>query len=151
MKTIAKKALKMSGLSNYSMRGITHIMKDSDYIDLRSDTVTRPTKKMKDAMYNAEVGDDVYNSDPTVNKLQSEVAALFGKEDALFVASGTMGNLVSLMTHIRQKGQAVIIGDKSHVYKIERGGLAAIGNIYPLSIKNHEDGTLDIDQIKTCI
>ena len=84
-------------------------------IDLRSDTVTLPTPEMREAMYHAEVGDDVYGEDPTINRLEEMAASLIGKEDALFVPTGTMGNAIALLTHCG-RGQAVIVGDQSHVY-----------------------------------
>lgn len=105
-------------------------------VDMRSDTVTRPSPKMREAMKNAPVGDDVYKDDPTVNSLQEKVAKLFGKEKALFVPSGTMGNLISLMVNARNKGEGAIIGSQAHVYCIERGGMSAIGSIHPIVVKN---------------
>ena len=93
-------------------------------IDLRSDTVTQPTPEMREAMAKAQVGDDVYEDDPTVNKLQEMAAALLGKEAALFVPSGTMGNLLALLTH-GQRGDEAIVGDQSHIYLNEAGGMSA--------------------------
>lgn len=80
------------------------------FIDLRSDTVTRPTPKMRDAMKSCKVGDDVYGDDPTVNKLQEEIAKLFGKEAALFVPTGTMSNLIGMMLNVKLKGEGAILG-----------------------------------------
>ena len=102
-------------------------------IDLRSDTVTRPSASMRAAMANAEVGDDVYGEDPTVNALQRFVAELTGHEEALFVTSGTQGNLVSLLTHCA-RGDAAILGQDSHIYYYEAGGLAVLGGILPLLV-----------------
>jgi threonine aldolase len=98
------------------------------FIDLRSDTVTVPTQAMKDAMYNAEVGDDVYGDDPTVNELEAYAAALIGKEDALFVPSGTFGNQLALLTHCR-RGDEVIVGDDSHIVVHEVGAAAVIAGV----------------------
>lgn len=125
-------------------------MSDIDYIDLRSDTVTKPTPEMREAMAEAEVGDDVYGDDPTVNKLQEEAAEMLGKEAALFVPSGTMGNLLALLVHC-SRGEEVIVGDKSHIYVNEAGGMAALGGIYPHPISNQKDGTLRLDDIRASI
>jgi len=95
-------------------------------IDLRSDTVTHPTPEMREAMARAEVGDDVYGEDPTVNRLQEMAAHRLGKEAALFVSSGTMGNLTSFLTHCG-RGDEAIIGDQSHTFLHEQGGMAALG------------------------
>jgi threonine aldolase len=117
-----------------------------NHIDLRSDTVTKPTPEMREAMAEAEVGDDVYGDDPTVNKLQEKAAEMLGKEAALFVPSGTMGNLLALLVHC-SRGEEVICGDKSHIYVNEAGGMAALGGIYPHPIQNQKDGTLRLDDI----
>ena len=121
-----------------------------EYIDLRSDTVTKPTPEMREAMAEAEVGDDVYMDDPTVNKLQDKAAEMLGKEDSLFVPSGTMGNLLALLTHC-QRGDEVIVGDKSHIYMNEAGGMSALGGIHPHPVKNQADGTLALDDILASI
>jgi len=121
-----------------------------EYIDLRSDTVTKPTPEMREAMAEAEVGDDVYMDDPTVNKLQAKAAEMLGKEDSLFVPSGTMGNLLVLLVHC-QRGDEVIVGDKSHIYMNEAGGMSALGGIYPHPIMNQADGTLLLDDILASI
>ena len=121
-----------------------------EYIDLRSDTVTKPTPEMREAMAEAEVGDDVYMDDPTVNKLQEKAAEMLGKEDALFVPSGTMGNLLALLVHC-QRGDEVIVGDKSHIYLNEAGGMSALGGIHPHPVKNQADGTLTLNDILEAI
>ena len=95
------------------------------YIDLRSDTVTKPTEEMREAMYRAEVGDDVYLEDPTVNHLQELAAEMLGKEAALFVASGTMGNQVCLRLHT-QLGQEVIMEERSHMFNAEMATMAVV-------------------------
>ena len=99
-------------------------------IDLRSDTVTRPTAAMRAAMAGAEVGDDVYGEDPTVNELQEAVAAMLGKEAALFVTSGTQGNLCALLAHCG-RGDEYIVGGRAHTYMYEGGGAAVLGSIQP--------------------
>ncbi len=121
-----------------------------DYIDLRSDTVTKPTPEMREAMAEAEVGDDVYMDDPTVNNLQEKAAEMLGKEDSLFVPSGTMGNLLALLVHC-QRGDEVIVGDKSHIYLNEAGGMSALGGIHPHPVVNQVDGTLLLDDIRASI
>jgi threonine aldolase len=119
-------------------------------IDLRSDTVTLPTPAMREAMYRAEVGDDVYGEDPTVNRLEAMAAQRMGKEAGLFVVSGTMGNLVALLTHC-QRGDEVILGDQSHSFVYEAGGSAALGGIHPRPLPNQPDGTLDLAQVEAAI
>ncbi len=121
-----------------------------NYVDLRSDTVTKPTPEMREAMAEAEVGDDVYMDDPTVNKLQEKAADLLGKEDSIFVPSGTMGNLLALLVHC-QRGDEVIVGDKSHIYMNEAGGMSALGGIHPRPIRNQSDGTLALEDIRAAI
>ncbi len=120
------------------------------YIDLRSDTVSHPTPEMREAMANAEVGDDVYGDDPTVNRLQEEAAAMFGKEAGLFVASGTMGNLTSVLTHCG-RGEEMILGKESHIFKYEAGSSAAYGGVQPNTLTVQPDGTLDLDEIRGAI
>ena len=119
-------------------------------IDLRSDTITRPTPEMREAMARAEVGDDVFGEDPTVNRLEAMAADLLGKEAGLFVASGTMGNLVALLTHC-QRGDEVIVGDKSHTVRYEQGGMAALGGIMPHIVPNLDDGTMALEAIEAAI
>jgi len=121
-----------------------------EYVDLRSDTVTKPTPEMREAMAEAEVGDDVYRDDPTVNRLEELAASMLGKESAIFVPSGTMGNLTSLLVHC-QRGDEVIVGDKSHIYLNEAGGMSALGGIQACPIPNQKDGTLALDQILASI
>ncbi len=119
-------------------------------IDLRSDTITRPTPAMRKAMYMAEVGDDVYGEDPTVNHLQEQAAALMGKEAALFVPSGTMGNALAILAHT-QRGQSILVGDQSHIYLYEAGGASVLGGLSMRPIMTHVDGTLDTAQIQAAI
>lgn len=117
-----------------------------EYIDLRSDTVTKPTPEMREVMAEAEVGDDVFRDDPTLNKLEALAAEKLGKESAIFVPSGTMGNLLALLVHC-QRGDEVIVGDKSHIYLNEAGGMSALGGMQPCPIPNQKDGTLALDDI----
>jgi threonine aldolase len=119
-------------------------------VDLRSDTVTQPTPAMRRAMAEAEVGDDVFGDDPTVKRLEEMAAGRLGKEAALFVASGTMGNLVSLLAQCG-RGDEVIVGDQAHTYVYEQGGMAALGGIHPRVLRNQPDGTLDLDEIVAAI
>jgi threonine aldolase len=119
-------------------------------IDLRSDTVTKPTPAMRAAMAAAEVGDDVFGDDPTVIRLEELAAGRMGKEAGLFVASGTMGNLVSLLAQCR-RGDEVIVGDQAHTYYYEQGGMAALGGIQPRALRNRPDGTLDLDEVVAAI
>lgn len=116
-------------------------------IDLRSDTVTRPTPEMRRAMAEATVGDDVYGEDPTVNALQDRAAELLGKEAALFVASGTMGNLISLMAHA-PRGAEVLLGDESHIYHYEQGGASAVGALVFHPIRTDPAGQLPLDLLR---
>lgn len=119
-------------------------------IDLRSDTVTLPTPAMRQAMATAELGDDVYGEDPTVNRLEALAAEMLGKEAAVFVPSGTMGNLVCLLTHCR-RGDEAIMGDRAHTFLYEAGGSAAVGGIHPRTVRNRPDGTLDLDEVRDAV
>ena len=121
-----------------------------EYIDLRSDTVTKPTPEMREAMAEAEVGDDVYGDDPTVNRLEALAASMLGKEASVFVPSGTMGNLLALLVHC-QRGDEAIVGSKSHIYLNEAGGMSALGGIQPNPIPNQKDGTLALEGIRNAI
>jgi threonine aldolase len=119
-------------------------------IDLRSDTVTLPTSAMREAIFRAELGDDVFSEDPTVNRLEALAAQRTGMEAALLVASGTMGNLVSVLTHCA-RGEEVILGDRSHIFLNEAGGMSALGGVFPHTITNESDGTLPIERIDAAI
>ena len=119
-------------------------------VDLRSDTVTRPTPAMRQAMTEAELGDDVFGDDPTVNRLQERAAQMFGFEAALLFPSGTQSNLAALMSHC-QRGEEVVIGAEQHSYRYEAGGLAVLGSIQPQVIPNRPDGTLDLAQVEAVI
>ena len=123
---------------------------DNGLIDLRSDTVTHPTPAMRAAMAAAEVGDDVYGDDPTVNRLQEMAAAMTGHADALFMASGTMANLVALLTHC-PRGTEAIVGNQSHMLLNEVGGMAGLGGVQACTVANQPDGTLSLDDIQANI
>lgn len=119
-------------------------------LDLRSDTVTKPTQAMRRAMAEAEVGDDVYGEDPTVMRLEAMVAERLGKEAAVFVPSGTMGNLIAVLSHCG-RGDEMILGDQSHIFHYEQGGSAAVGGVHPRTLPNRGDGTIDLVQIQDAI
>jgi threonine aldolase len=119
-------------------------------IDLRSDTVTRPSDAMRRAMAAAEVGDDVFGDDPTVNRLEAMAAERMGKEAALFVPSGTMGNLLALMTHTRP-GDEIVLGDESHIFNYEVGGSARIANVQAHALHNDANGGLDAVEIAAAV
>ncbi len=121
-----------------------------EFIDLRSDTVTMPTPEMREAMAKAEVGDDVYGEDPTVNRLQELAAEKTGKEAALFVASGTMGNLAGILAHC-QRGDEVILGNKAHTFLFEAGGVSALGGVHSCQLPNQPDGSLALADIEAAI
>jgi threonine aldolase len=123
---------------------------NSSVIDLRSDTVTRPSAAMRAAMAAAEVGDDVFGDDPSVIRLQEAVAQKFGYEAALFLPSGTQSNLVALMTHCR-RGDEYIVGQDAHTYKYEAGGAAVLGSIQPQPLNNQPDGSLDLAEVERVI
>ncbi|MEZ4658196.1 MAG: low-specificity L-threonine aldolase [Caldilineaceae bacterium] len=119
-------------------------------IDLRSDTVTKPTAAMRQAMFEAEVGDDVYGEDPSVNRLEAMVAELLGKEAAVYVSSGTQGNLISVLAHCG-RGDEIVLGDKAHIFRSEQAGAAALGGISFHTVPNQPDGTLDLTQAAQAI
>ena len=119
-------------------------------IDLRSDTVTRPTAAMRAAMAKAEVGDDVFGDDPTVNDLEARSAAMFGMEAGLFFPSGTQSNLAALMAHCG-RGEEVIVGQDAHTYRYEGGGAAVLGSIQPQPLQNLPDGTLDLAMVDAAV
>ncbi|TBR40286.1 MULTISPECIES: low-specificity L-threonine aldolase [Dyella] len=121
-----------------------------NWVDLRSDTVTRPTPAMRAAMLDADVGDDVYGEDPTVNALQARLAADLGFEAGLFVPSGTQSNLLALMSHC-ERGDEYLVGADAHTYKFEGGGAAVLGSIQPQPIPHDVDGSLPLDKIAAAI
>ena len=119
-------------------------------IDLRSDTVTLPTQAMREAIFHADLGDDVFGEDPTINRLEAMTAERLGMEAALLVVSGTMGNATCVLTHCA-RGEEVILGDSSHIFLNEAGGMSALGGIFPHTIPNQPDGTLRLDEIEAAI
>lgn len=127
-----------------------HAKNRESLIDLRSDTVTQPTPSMRKAIAEAIVGDDVYGEDPTVNQLEREVADLLGKESGLFVLTGTMGNLISVLTHCG-RGEEVIVGDKAHIFLYEAGGSAALGGIHPYPVHTEPDGSLSLSSVRAAV
>ena len=118
-------------------------------IDLRSDTVTKPTEDMRVAMFEAEVGDDVLGDDPTVQELEGKAAEVLGKEAGLFVPSGTMGNLIAVMSHCGARGEEALAGDQSHIVLCEQGSAAQIGSVFVRTVVNLPDGTLDLADLKS--
>jgi threonine aldolase len=130
---------------------MTRFMRDREqHIDLRSDTVTRPCTSMLKAMTTASVGDDVWGDDPSVKALEAEVAIRLGKEDAIYVASGTQSNLVALLSHC-QRGDEYICGNDYHTYKYEAGGASALGGIHPRIIPVEQDGSIPISAIDNAV
>ena len=119
-------------------------------VDLRSDTFTQPSPEMREAIYKAELGDDVFGEDPTVNRLEQMAAEMFGKEDATFVASGTMGNIAAALTHCT-RGDEMIVGEKSHMFNAEAGAASALGGIAVQPIANDSRGMIDLDELRTRI
>lgn len=115
-------------------------------IDMRSDTVTQPTPSMREAIYRAEVGDDVLGEDPTINRLEEMAAEKMGKQAGLFVASGTMGNLIAVLVHC-QRGEEAIMGHLGHTFLFEGGGISALGGVFVHTMPNQPDGTILLDDI----
>ena len=126
-------------------------IKESVTVEMRSDTLTKPTEEMRHAILEAEVGDDVYGEDPTVNSLQEKAAKMFGKEAALLVTSGTMGNLICLMIHGNSRGSEAIVGDHSHIVIFEQGGISQIAGMHSRQVKTYSDGTLDLVELESKI
>lgn len=119
-------------------------------IDLRSDTITQPTERMRQAMATAAVGDDVYGEDPTINRLEALAAEMLGKEAALFVTSGIMGNLICVLTHCG-RGDEMILGTEAHIRYYEQGGSAGVGSVHSFTVPNQPDGTLRLEDIRRAI
>jgi threonine aldolase len=120
------------------------------HIDLRSDTVTKPTPGMREAMYRAEVGDDVYGEDPTVNRLEARAAEMLGTESAVFAASGTQANLMGILAHCG-RGDEYIVGQAAHTYRMEGGGAAVLGSVQPQPIQNAADGSLPLAEVEAAV
>ncbi|CAJ0587903.1 unnamed protein product, partial [Mesorhabditis spiculigera] len=140
----SRKAL--STMPQYS----TKVENSAKCIDLRSDTVTLPTQGMRDAMANVPVGDDVYGEDPTINALEERCAKIFGKESSIFVCSGTMGNFLAMLAHC-QRGEEIIVGKQSHIFRWEQGNFAQYGGISATTVEIAEDGTLPLAEIEASI
>lgn len=121
-----------------------------EFVDLRSDTVTKPTPAMREAMAKAVVGDDVYGDDPTINQLQELAATKLGKQAGLFVPSGTMGNLAGILAHCA-RGDEVIMGQRSHTFLHEGGGISTLGGVHSSQIKEQADGSLALEDIQDAI
>ena len=121
-------------------------------VDMRSDTVTKPTSSMSAAMASAEVGDAVFGDDPTEARLEAKVAKMFGKEAALFVPTGTQGNLICCMAHCWERGSEFVVGNRAHIYLYEQGGAAQIGGIHPRALATADDGTFaSLDELRGAI
>ncbi|KAM4525392.1 threonine aldolase 1 [Odontesthes bonariensis] len=127
--------------------GATHVR----VVDLRSDTVTKPGPAMRQAIAEAEVGDDVMGEDPTVNELQKLAADMFGMEAALFIPTGTMSNLIAVMVHCRERDAEMIVGDLSHLHIYEQGGSAQLAGVHATTVTTLSDGTFDLDQLESKI
>ena len=121
-----------------------------DVIDLRSDTITQPTDEMRSAMFQANVGDDVYGEDPTINALEQLSAEMLSKEAALFTASGTMSNLIAVLTHTRP-GNEIILGSEAHIFWYEVGGASALGGVIMRTVPNDRNGQMDLDAVEETI
>jgi len=122
----------------------------AEMVDLRSDTVTRPSPGMRKAMHDAELGDDVFGDDPTVNRLQQRAAEIFGFEAALLFPTGTQSNLAALMSHC-DRGEEVILGMEAHSYRYEAGGVSVLASIQPQAVPNRPDGSLDLAEVEAAI
>ncbi len=121
-----------------------------EIVDLRSDTVTQPTPAMREAMAKAEVGDDVFGEDPTLNRLEALAAQRVGHEAGLFVPSGTMGNLAAVLTHC-QRGDEAVMGHLAHTFLFEAGGISALGGVFAHTLQNQPDGTLRLEDIQAAV
>jgi len=142
-RTILSSDLKTVAFSTAAPSGMT--------IDLRSDTVTKPCPGMRAAMASAKVGDDVYGEDPTTKLLEEQGAGLLGMEAGLFVPSGTMANLLAVLCHCPGRGEEVLLGDTSHIHLWEQGGLAMLGGIHTRTIRNRQDGTFAVEDMKNMV
>ncbi|XP_037785672.1 probable low-specificity L-threonine aldolase 2 isoform X2 [Penaeus monodon] len=120
-------------------------------VDLRSDTLTQPSPAMKEAMMAAPLGDDVFGEDPTVIALQEKVAKLLEKEAALFVPTGTMGNLICVLNHCRNRSSEVLLGNLSHIHVSEQGGVSQLGGVHPRTLRNLSDGTFCLEELRQLV
>ncbi|XP_042862149.1 probable low-specificity L-threonine aldolase 2 [Penaeus japonicus] len=128
--------------------GIPHVLR---IVDMRSDTVTQPSREMKEAMFDAPVGDDVFSEDSTVKALEEKVAKLLEKEAALYVPSGTMANLVCVLTHCWSRGSEIVVGDQSHLNLWAQRGVPQIGSVHHRTIKNQSDGTFSLQELRSLV
>ena len=126
-------------------------IKQTNMIDLRSDTLTLPTQRMRESMANAIVGDDVYGEDPTVQKLEKRIATIFGKESALFFPSGTMSNLTAILSWCPNRGSEIIMGDNSHMFLFEQAGAAQFGGVSVRTVPNLSNGTMNMNVLRSSI
>lgn len=124
---------------------------NSNIIDLRSDTVTQPTNKMRDTMMNVKVGDDVLKEDPTIQILEQIISEIFHKESALFFPSGTMSNLTAILTWCNSRGSEIIVGDKSHIFLFEQTGASQFGGVAFRTVRNENDGTMNLSDVELAI
>eukprot|EP00043_Microstomoeca_roanoka_P004343 m.49085 g.49085 ORF g.49085 m.49085 type:complete len:376 (+) comp12446_c0_seq2:41-1168(+) len=136
--------------STWKSSALSSVRKLQSTIDLRSDTVTQPSQKMRDAMASALVGDDVYREDPTVNELERVAAELLGKEEAIFVPTGCMGNAIAIASHCR-RGDELICGDRSHIFNYEGGNASTLFGVAIHTVKNQDNGALDLDDVVAAI
>uniref|UniRef100_A0A914XE84 Aromatic amino acid beta-eliminating lyase/threonine aldolase domain-containing protein n=1 Tax=Plectus sambesii TaxID=2011161 RepID=A0A914XE84_9BILA len=149
----------MSAILRAAVNEVTHVrqyqpgrvVSASKVVDMRSDTVTRPSPAMRKAMAEAVVGDDVYGEDVTVNELERKCAEYFGKESALFVLSGSMGNLLAVMSHCGMRGSEMIVGQQAHMHRWEQGGYAQLAGVSATTLVNEPDGTIALDAIETAV
>ncbi|XP_031563317.1 probable low-specificity L-threonine aldolase 1 [Actinia tenebrosa] len=142
---------KAFSLYSSGIKGTMEQEKGIHVIDVRSDTVTKPTPEMRQVMANAEVGDDVFGEDPSINSLQEKSAKLLGKEAGLFVPSGSMGNIISIMAHCPHRGDEILVGDKSHICIWEQGSCSQIAGVHSRQIYTHPNGELDLEDMKSKI
>ncbi|XP_013379983.1 probable low-specificity L-threonine aldolase 2 [Lingula anatina] len=145
--SIPRAAFSTSSRIQYRYTPVEKEKTEIDVVDLRSDTLTLPSDQMRKAMAEAHVGDDVFGEDPTINALQKRMADIFGMEASIFVPSGTMGNLCSILSHCQRRGTEVLMGDQCHVFYYEQGGIAQFGGLTPRTLTNLPDGTFDLDEV----
>lgn len=138
----------MSAYGSLPLTGYPPMSDKIRTVDLRSDTISKPTLEMKNFMFNCEVGDDVYLEDPTCKELLEKAAKMAGKEAAILVPSGTMGNLIAIMAHCDRRDSEIIVGDCSHIMLWEQGGASQIGRVLARGVKNNKDGTFDLDDME---
>lgn len=154
MLRVARVAMSSSGSGSAALASVLADLRSVSTprgIDMRSDTVTRPTAEMREVMSQAIVGDDVWGDDPTVQLLEARGASLFRKDASLFVPSGTMGNLIAVLGHCWGRGEEFIVGDQAHVFYYEQGGVSQFGGVHPRTVRNLPNGEMDLDEIRRAI